>query len=149
MSLQIVESECHPSMANGGPGKRSSSSKEGLSVYGLFQRFACTPQGKQRLRQIFLRPSTQLDVIHERQSFIGVYLQPDNYSPMNKMVKALRHIKNLRPVMINLQKGISTGSGKISGFKTTVWATFLAVCLKRAWPVKKNSTNLTACVLRH
>ncbi|KAL4886538.1 muts domain V-domain-containing protein [Aspergillus karnatakaensis] len=125
-ALQIVESESHPSMVNGGPGKRSSSSKEGLSVYGLFQRYACTPQGKQRLRQIFLRPSVQLNVIQERQAFISVYLQPDNYNPLNKMVKALRHIKNLRPVMINLQKGISTGSGKISGFKTTVWATFLA-----------------------
>ncbi|KAL5336958.1 muts domain V-domain-containing protein [Aspergillus crustosus] len=125
-SLQIVESESHPSMVNGGPGKRSSSSKEGLSVYGLFQRFACTPQGKQRLRQIFLRPSVRLDVIHERHAFISVYLQPDNYNALNKMVKALKHIKNLRPVMINLQKGISTGSGKIAGFKTTVWATFLA-----------------------
>lgn len=47
---------------------------------------------------------------------------------MEKMVKGLKHIKNLRPVMINLQKGISTGSGKVSGFKTTVWATLLAVC---------------------
>ncbi|KAL4924405.1 MutS family protein MSH5 [Aspergillus undulatus] len=125
-SLQIVESESHPSMVNQGSGKRSSSSKEGLSVYGLFQRFACTPQGKQRLRQIFLRPSVQLDVIRERHEFISVYLKADNYNPMNKMVKGLKHIKNLRPVMINLQKGISTGSGKVTGFKATVWATLLA-----------------------
>ncbi|KAL3473321.1 muts domain V-domain-containing protein [Aspergillus californicus] len=125
-SLQIIESESHPSIINQGPGKRSSSSKEGLSVYGLFQRFACTPQGKQRLRQIFLRPSVQLDIIHGRHAFISVYLQADNYSPMDKMVKGLKHVKNLRPVMTNLQKGISTGSGKISGFKTTVWATLLA-----------------------
>ncbi|KAL4942324.1 hypothetical protein BDV06DRAFT_222261 [Aspergillus oleicola] len=125
-ALQIIESESHPSMVNQGPGKRSSSFKEGLSVYGLFQRFACTPQGKQRLRQIFLRPSVQLDVIHERHEFIGVYLKADNYNPMNKMIKGLKHIKNLRPVMINLQKGISTGSGKVTGFKATVWATLLA-----------------------
>ncbi|KAL4917638.1 muts domain V-domain-containing protein [Aspergillus aurantiobrunneus] len=125
-SLQIIESESHPSMVNQGPGKRSSSSKEGLSIYGLFQRFACTPQGKQRLRQIFLRPSVQLDIIHERHAFISLYLQADNYNPLDKMVKGLRHIKNLRPVMVNLQKGISTGSGKISGFKATVWATLLA-----------------------
>ncbi|KAL4790251.1 DNA mismatch repair protein Msh5 [Aspergillus venezuelensis] len=124
-ALQIIESESHPSMVNQGPGKRSSS-KEGLSVYGLFQRFACTPQGKQRLRQIFLRPSVQLDVIRERHDFIGVYLKADNYNPMNKMIKGLKHIKNLRPVMINLQKGISTGSGKVTGFKATVWATLLA-----------------------
>ncbi|KAL3463308.1 muts domain V-domain-containing protein [Aspergillus heterothallicus] len=125
-ALQILESESHPSMANQGPGKKSSSAKEGLSIYGLFQRFTCTPQGKQRLRQIFLRPSIRLDVIHERHALISVYLQADNYNPMNKMKKSLRHIKDLRPVMINLQKGISTGSGKVSGFKTTVWSTLLA-----------------------
>ncbi|KAL4809528.1 muts domain V-domain-containing protein [Aspergillus unguis] len=125
MSLQVLESETHPSMVSHGPEKRPSS-KEGLSLYGLFQRFASTPQGKQRLRQIFLRPSVQLDVIHERHAFISVYLQADNYNPMNKMVRGLKHIKNLRPVMINLQKGISTGSGKVSGFKATVWATLLA-----------------------
>ncbi|KAI2832580.1 hypothetical protein CBS63078_5498 [Aspergillus niger] len=42
------------------------------------------------------------------------------------MVKGLKHIKNLHYVMINLRKGISTGSGKIMGFKATVWATLLA-----------------------
>ncbi|OJJ63521.1 hypothetical protein ASPSYDRAFT_190986 [Aspergillus sydowii CBS 593.65] len=125
-SLQIVESESHPSIVNQRPGKRSSSSKEGLSVYGLFRYFACTPQGKQRLRQIFLRPSVELGVIRGRQSFISVYLQGDNYNSMEKMVKGLRHLKNLRPVMVNLRKGISTGSGKVSGFRTTVWATLLA-----------------------
>ncbi|KKK17632.1 hypothetical protein ARAM_004026 [Aspergillus rambellii] len=125
-SLQIMESESHPSVVNQGPGGKSSSSKEGLSVYGLFQRFACTPQGKQSLRQIFLRPSVQLDVIQERQRFISVYLQADNYNSLTKMVKSLKYIKNLRPVMINLRKGVNTGSGKVSGFKTTVWATLLA-----------------------
>ncbi|KAL4958995.1 MutS family protein MSH5 [Aspergillus stella-maris] len=124
-ALQIIESESHPSMVNQGSGKRSSS-KEGLSIYGLFQLFACTPQGKQRLRQIFLRPSVQLDVIRERHEFIGVHLKADNYNSMNKMIKGLKHVKNLRPVMINLQKGISTGSGKVTGFKATVWATLLA-----------------------
>ncbi|KAL5041643.1 hypothetical protein BDW71DRAFT_217621 [Aspergillus fruticulosus] len=95
------------------PGKGSSSQKEGLS-------------GKQRLQQIFLRPSVQLDIIHERHAFISVSLQGDNHNPMNKMVKGLKHIKNLRPVLINLQKGISTGSGKVAGFKAAGWATLLA-----------------------
>ncbi|KAF3030647.1 MutS protein msh5 [Penicillium rubens] len=87
-SLQIIQSESHPNMFNQGPGKKSASGKEGLSVYGLFQHFAYTPQ--------------------------------------DKMTKALKHIKNLRPVMVNLRKGISTGSAKITGFKTTVWASLLA-----------------------
>ncbi|KAI2914191.1 hypothetical protein CBS147371_6491 [Aspergillus niger] len=125
-SLQIMESESHPSMVNHGPGRKSTSSKEGLSVYGLFQRFACTPQGRNQLKQMFLRPSVELDVINERNFFIGVYLRTDNFNPFDKMVKGLKHIKNLHYVMINLRKGISTGSGKIMGFKATVWATLLA-----------------------
>ncbi|KAE8355541.1 muts domain V-domain-containing protein [Aspergillus coremiiformis] len=125
-ALQIMESESHPSMVNQGPGRNSSSSKEGLSVYGLFQRFAYSPQGRNRLKQIFLRPSTDIDVIRERHAFIKVYLRPDNHNPLNKVTKSLKHIKNLRHVMVNLRKGISTGSGKIMGFKTTVWATLLA-----------------------
>ncbi|KAH3456254.1 hypothetical protein KXV91_009252 [Aspergillus fumigatus] len=127
LSLHITESESHPSMLNQGPGRKSPASKEGLSVYGLFQRFAHTPQGRNRLRQIFLRPSVEINVICERHDFISVYLRPDNYDALNKIVKGLKHIKNLRPVMINLRKGISTGSAKITGFKTTVWATLLAV----------------------
>ncbi|KAE8134464.1 DNA mismatch repair protein Msh5 [Aspergillus pseudotamarii] len=126
LALQILESESHPSMVNQGPGRKSSSSKEGLSVYGLFQRFAYSPQGRHRLRQIFLRPSIDTDIICERHAFISVYLRPDNNNSLSKLTRSLKHIKNLRPVMVNLRKGISTGSGKITGFKTTVWATLLA-----------------------
>ncbi|KAK6815948.1 hypothetical protein RU639_009171 [Aspergillus parasiticus] len=126
LALQILESESHPSMVNQGPGRKSSSSKEGLSVYGLFQRFAYSPQGRHRLKQFFLRPSIDTDVIRERHAFISVYLRPDNNNPLSKLTRSLKHIKNLRPVMINFRKGISTGSGKITGFKTTVWATLLA-----------------------
>ncbi|CAG8886991.1 unnamed protein product [Penicillium egyptiacum] len=125
-SLQIIQSESHPNMFNQGPGKKSASGKEGLSVYGLFQHFAYTPQGRARLKQTFFRPSVDLDTIRERHDFIGVFSRPDNLAALDKMTKALKHVKNLRPVMVNLRKGISTGSAKITGFKTTVWATLLA-----------------------
>lgn len=127
LSLQIVQSESHPNMFNQGPGKKSSSGKEGLSVYGLFHRFAGTPQGRGRLRRMFFRPSVDLNTICERHDFIAVLSRPDNLAPLEKMTKALKHIKNLRPVLINLRKGVSTGSAKITGFKTTVWASLLAV----------------------
>ncbi|KAE8394229.1 muts domain V-domain-containing protein [Aspergillus alliaceus] len=126
IALQIMESESHPSKVNQGPGRKSSASKEGLSVYGIFQRFAYSLQRRNQLKQFFLRPSTDIDVIRERHAFIGVYLRPDNNNPLNKLTKSLKHIKNLRHVMVNLRKGISTGSGKITGLKTTVWATLLA-----------------------
>lgn len=133
-SLQIIQSESHPNMFNQGPGKKSASGKEGLSVYGLFQHFAYTPQGRARLKQTFFRPSVDIAAIRERHNFIGVFSRPDNLAALEKMTKALKHIKNLRPVMINLRKGISTGSAKVTGFKTTVWASLLAVCLIRHNP---------------
>lgn len=128
-SLQIIQSESHPNMFNQGPGKKSASGKEGLSVYGLFQHFAYTPQGRAKLKQSFFRPSVDLVTIRGRHDFIGVFSRPDNLPALDKMTKALKHIKNLRPVMVNLRKGISTGSAKITGFKTTVWASLLAVCI--------------------
>ena len=127
LSLQIIQSESHPNMFNQGPGKKTSSSKEGLSVYGIFHHFAHTPQGRSKLRQHFLRPSVDIDVINERHNFISVFLRPDNYNSLNTLSKSLKHIKNLRAVMVNLHKGVSTGSAKVAGFKTTVWATLLAV----------------------
>lgn len=127
MSLQIIQSESHPNMFNQGPGTKSASGKEGLSVYGLFNRFAYTPQGKAKLKQIFFRPSLDMAFIRQRHDFIGVFSRPDNMAALEKITKGLKHVKNLRPVMINLRKGISTGSAKMTGFKATVWASLLAV----------------------
>ncbi|OJJ49749.1 hypothetical protein ASPZODRAFT_59687 [Penicilliopsis zonata CBS 506.65] len=126
LCLQILHSESQPNMPNQGSKKSEPSSKEGLSVYGIFKRFAYTPQGKIRLRQHFLRPSIDKDVIHRRHGFIEVFLKPGNLSPLEKLTKSLKHIKNLRSVMVNIRKGVTAGSGNIIGFKTTVWATLLA-----------------------
>ncbi|KAJ5166787.1 DNA mismatch repair protein MutS core [Penicillium canariense] len=126
LSLQIIQPESHPNMFNQGPGTKSASGKEGLSVYGLFHRFAYTPQGKAKLKQIFFRPSLSLVSIRQRHDFISVFSRPDNSAVLEKIAKGMKHIKNLRPVMINLRKGVSTGSAKITGFKATVWASLLA-----------------------
>lgn len=126
-SLQILQSESHPNAFNQGPGRASCGSKESLSVYGLFHHLARTPQGKSRLRQYFLRPSIDLETINARQNFVTILIRPDNSPALEKMVSALKRIKNLYPVMINLRKGVSVGSGKLIGFKTTVWGTLLAV----------------------
>ncbi|KAJ5752620.1 DNA mismatch repair protein MutS core [Penicillium odoratum] len=126
LSLQILQSESHPNMFNQGPGKNSASAKEGLSIYGLFRRFAYTPQGRARLKQLFFRPSLSLDTIRERHDFIGVLSRPDNMAALETMAKALKHIKNLRPTMTNLRKGISVGKGTTTGFKATAWESLLA-----------------------
>ena len=115
-------------MFNQGPATKSTSSKEGLSIYGLFRRFAYTPQGRALLRRNFLRPSVNLDVIRGRHDLIAMFLQPGNGAALDRMIKGMKYIKNLRPVLINIRKGVSMGSAKVTGFKATVWAVLLAVC---------------------
>jgi DNA mismatch repair protein MSH5 len=121
-SLQIIGSESHPHTHNQGPTNATSGSKEGLSVYGLFHHLAKTPQGRYLLRQYFLRPSLNLDVIHERLDAISVFLRPENADTMTSLVKDLQSVRNMRTIMINLRKGISAGVGPSRGFSKSVWA---------------------------
>ncbi|KAI5203627.1 hypothetical protein E4T39_04014 [Aureobasidium subglaciale] len=121
-SLQIVQSESHPHSHNQGPAKTNSGSKEGFSVYGLFHNLARTPQGKILLRQYFLRPSTNLEVIDERLDTISVLLCTENTEQTGALTRNLSKIKNMRTVMISLRKGISgTGLGK-KGTPNFIWA---------------------------
>jgi DNA mismatch repair protein MSH5 len=120
-SLQIIQSENHPNSHMQGPNKATSGAKEGLSLYGLFHHLACTPQGKQKLRQLFLRPSTDLAVINERLNTISVMLRPENSPPLEQISRSLRKVKDIRTVVIHMQKGIS-GIGKGKSVASGVWA---------------------------
>ena len=126
-SLQILQSESHPYLHNQGPTAASSSSKEGLSVYGLFYHLARTPQGKQLLRQCFLRPSTDYATIKERLDTASVFLRPDNHDPFTNITKSLGQIKNMRVFMSNLLKGTSGGLSKGGGMKNGIWSTLRSV----------------------
>jgi DNA mismatch repair protein MSH5 len=121
-SLQILGSESHPHSHNQGPTKAASGSKEGLSVYGLFHHLAKTPQGKYLLRQYFLRPSLNLEVIEERLDVISAFLRPENADTIGVLVRDLQSVRNMRTIMINLRKGISAGIGKTGGFSKSIWA---------------------------
>lgn len=126
-SLQIIHSETHPHSHNQGPTKASSGAKEGLSVYGLFHHQARTPQGKQLLRQYFLRPITDITVINERLNTVAIFLRPDNSGPIGNITKGLGQIKNMRVVMLNLKRGVSNGLNKGGGIKNGIWATLRKV----------------------
>ncbi|KAH6678282.1 muts domain V-domain-containing protein [Halenospora varia] len=118
-SLQIMQSENHPNSLM--QGSNSSGAKESLSVYGLFCHLARTPQGKQKLRQIFLRPSTDLMLIRERLHTISIFLRPENSPSLDNLHGYLKNIKDIRSVVIHLQKGISN-TAKASTIYRGVWA---------------------------
>lgn len=149
-SLQIIQSESHPHAHNQGPAKSNSGSKEGLSVYGLFHSLARTPQGKFLLRQYFLRPSTNLDVIDGRLDTIGLLLRAENTAPLDALIKNLAKIKNMRTTMIHLRKGISgTGAGK-KGLSNSIWSNirlfvFHALQIKDCFQELVGGHRLTMC----
>ncbi|CAG8979009.1 hypothetical protein HYALB_00009911 [Hymenoscyphus albidus] len=107
-SLQIMQSENHPNTQMQGP--NTSGSKESLSLYGLFCHLARTPQGKRKLRQLFLRPSMDISVIRERLATISVLLRPENAEFLSNVYKCLKSIKDMRTVAIHLHKGIADTS---------------------------------------
>ncbi|KAL8718148.1 MAG: hypothetical protein Q9225_004683 [Loekoesia sp. 1 TL-2023] len=120
-ALQVMHSQMHPQSHNQGPS--ATGSKEGLSVYGLFHHLARTPQGRYLLRQYFLRPSLDVEIINDRLDTAATFLRPDNNGMMDSITKSLGQIKNMRTVVIHLRKGISNGMGKgFSGIKSSVWS---------------------------
>lgn len=128
-----MQSESHPHFGNQGPNS-SHGSKEGLSVYGLFHFLACTPQGKYLLRQYFLRPSLNVDLINERLDAVSVFVRPANTESLKSIRKGLRGILNIRKTMINLRKGVSGGSGKATSVARSVWTGLRNVSLD-LWPM--------------
>lgn len=127
-SLQILDAESHPHSHNRGPTKANSGAKEGLSVYGLFHHLARTTQGRFLLRQQFVRPSLNLDVINERLDAVDVLVRPENGTAMQDLVQCLKNISNMRVVLINLRKGIGASSKGKGGFSKSVWKSIRGVC---------------------
>ncbi|KAI1763423.1 muts domain V-domain-containing protein [Hypoxylon sp. FL1150] len=121
VSLQILQSEYHPNRHQRGPSNSASGAKESLSVYGLFQPLARTPQGKLKLRQIFLRPSTDLDLILARQKTISFLLRPGNTEVLAQLSDELKKIKNMKSVTAFLEKGVDIPGRRIS-IASNVWA---------------------------
>ncbi|KAI1744377.1 putative MSH5 protein [Xylaria scruposa] len=121
VSLQIMQPEYHPNSLQRGPTGSSSGAKEGLSLYGLFSHLAATPQGKLKLRRMFLQPSTDINVIRERQRTISFFLRPGNTDAFCDISKDLRKIKDMKSIVLLLRKGIDSLGRKIS-VVNNVWA---------------------------
>ncbi|KAB5551373.1 muts domain V-domain-containing protein [Coniochaeta sp. 2T2.1] len=122
ISLQILGSEHHPNSQMQGPDKSKQGAKEDLSVYGLVKTLACTPQGKARLRQMFLRPSNDLDLIRERYRSIAAFLRPENRAVLEQITKKLSKVKDIKGTIANLNKGVHQAT-RAQGVKNGVWLT--------------------------
>lgn len=117
-SLQIIGSEAHPN-------KYSPGSKESLSLFGLFKNRAVTPQGRFRLRQMFLRPSIDLAVIYDRQRSLTVFLRPENHDALRAIHRNLGQITNMRGIMNCLERGVESRARRAKTVSEFAWATLL------------------------
>ncbi|KAK3337311.1 muts domain V-domain-containing protein [Cercophora scortea] len=113
-SLHILRSELHPN-----PQIRSLNSsqprvQENLSVFGLLQALAYTAEGKSKLRQMLFRPSTDLDLIRERQRTIAVFLRAENRDLVESIRKQLKKIKNIKTALFRLKRGVGRIRGQLS-----------------------------------
>lgn len=124
ISLQILGSEHHPNSQMQGPDKAKTGAKEDLSVYGLVKMLAATSQGKAKLRQMFLRPSNDLELIRQRHRSIAVFLRPENAPVIVDIRKMLRRTKDVKATIANLTKGVHQTT-RIQGVKSGVWLTLL------------------------
>lgn len=104
-SLQILRSELHPNPQVQNSYTLPSGYKENLSVFGLFKQLACTPQGKIRLRQVFLQPTIDLTVIRERQRAISLFALAENESIVRDVQRSLKKIQDMRKVVSRLERG--------------------------------------------
>lgn len=127
-ALQIIEVESHPNSQNQGP--RSSGAKEGLSVYGLFYHLARTPQGRQRLRQWFMRPTMDMNVLQQRQRSIHVFVRPDNATQVTDLSKNLKGMAHIRNHILKLRKGVTLSMSIKSPTAKPVWFTIRSVSLR-------------------
>lgn len=127
LALQIIRTQSHPKSQVQGPDKSSSRAKERLSVYGLFHALASTFQGKTCLRRLFLRPTTDLDLIQERQRTISAFLRSENRQPLVDATKILRKIKFIRSHLFKLRKGVDAPSPRAS-YDSSVWAVLQHFC---------------------
>jgi DNA mismatch repair protein MSH5 len=123
LSLQIMSTESHPNAQQHGPASKAGSggSKEGLSVYGLFQHFAKTGQGRTLLRQYFLRPSQDKAMIDERLDTTSFLVRPDNGDCLQRLSESLGKMRNVRLYTVNLRKGINSGANRNGKLATAVW----------------------------
>ncbi len=113
-SLQILRSELHPNAQMHGQDSSHSGAKESLSVYGLFCFLAVTPQGKSRLRRLFLQPVTDLGLIEERHLTIELLVRPDNSETLENLHRILKKIKNVRTPVSQLRRGVHLPPGGTS-----------------------------------
>lgn len=114
-SLQIFAGELHPSGYKAGS---SNSFKEGLSLFGILSRCK-TLMGNKLLRQWFLRPSRDLQLLKERQDAVAFFMNPRNSEITVSIADCLKNIKNIARGLVRMRTSEAPLSDWQALYKTT------------------------------
>ncbi|TDZ61970.1 DNA mismatch repair protein MSH5 [Colletotrichum trifolii] len=120
-SLQVFQSELHPNSLMSGQGSSDAGAKESLSIFGLFQPLVGTPQGRVKLRRMFVRPFVNIDKICERHRSISTLLRGDNAGALRDVSQLLRRITDVCRPLEQLQMGADAPTGGASVDRGVWW----------------------------
>ncbi|KAK2001745.1 muts domain V [Colletotrichum falcatum] len=120
-SLQVFQSELHPNSVMSGTGTAAAGLKESLSLYGIFNPLAGTPQGRTELRKLFLRPLVNIDTIRARHNAISVLLQPGNEIALENISQTLNEVTDIKKTLAQLQRGAESPVNSASVERGVWW----------------------------
>jgi len=109
--------------------------KEALDLYSrlleLIKSFAHTTHARDKLNLFYPLPASRMDLIQERQAFVGEYLElGDAFSENSEFLELLTRVRKLRPVPANLRvrdRIILCGDSKILKAAREKFQAFLPV----------------------
>ena len=91
------------------------------SIFDLFKSLALTSQGRFKLREVFVRPSTDLTIINARQDAVASLLDPANLATVATIRACLKKVKNIRPLLLQLKRGLLL-PGSFTTIKHSAWS---------------------------
>nr|XP_027208182.1 uncharacterized protein LOC113801953 [Penaeus vannamei] len=100
-ALQLFSEDQHPSAFKSG---KTSSSKEGLSIYALLSRTA-SPMAAHTLRRVLLRPVLDAEVLEARYAAVEWGVDTANMETLRHLHACLKSIRNVPHTMNRLQRG--------------------------------------------
>jgi DNA mismatch repair protein MSH5 len=146
ISLQILQSELHPNPQTRSSNSSEPKAKEALSITGLLQALASSAQGKRRLRQMLLQPSTDLGLIQDRHRAIEALLHAENADVVKNMRRLLRKLKNTKTLLLHVRMGVDRIRGQLSlrvgDWKALLRFAMVAVQLKQATHALKAASGI-------
>ena len=93
-SLSILKEEIHPSQIKG-----KGRSKEGFSIFNLFDSIISTTHGTKLLRNWFLNPTYEIDILEERLYTVNFLLSRPSLNDFDKIRKSLKKTYDMAVVL--------------------------------------------------